>query len=481
MAELLPAQESHWELMCALSPRSPGDCRFLVVDNRFVDAPLDPAAIRGAFDDVTRRHDALRLVFDDVSVRPRIRIEPWVQPPVEYLDLTGLSPSAQQDRIGEIVFAELHRGFDLLRGPAWHAWCVRLAPDRHFLNVCFAEIIADGWASKVFMEDLFAAYAVRTGSAAPPPDPLSLAQMQAIQSARLEPRPERLDYWREQLLPLSRPALFEPRVSDDTSLLVRHRIDVDFDPAQLAALHRLAWRARTSVYIVLMAAYHVLLGAATGQDRTVLSTAALGRYTSAERRSLLPCTIDPYVVTTLAPDRTLGEAVSITHTALDRAMAHLVGYTSLARAVNPRFDDERPWPDLNLCDGNFFSAAFEDHEVVLSGLQVSMPRLRSKVPADLSEVTLLAGSLPARQLQAWVAYGGPSMEVSHARDGCALVYNGQLYSHEDMRTHMAGYLEVVRLMATAPELTVGAVAGQLAGAGLVAGLRTQAPAPSGRA
>lgn len=458
MTRLLPAQEGHWELMCALSPEGPGVSRLLVVDNRFVYAPIDPVAIRRAFADVVCRHDALRLVFEDTGVEPRLRIEPSVEPPVEYLDLTGRDETSVRDILGEIVYSELHRTFDLTAGPPWHAWYIRLGAERHFINVCFSEIIADGWASKVFMEDLLIAHAVHVGAApAPPPLPLSFAEMDDIQRARLAPTPTRLAHWRTRLLPLGRPPLFRSRLTDDTSLLVRHRIDVDFQPAILPALRGLAWHARTSLFVVLMAAYHVLLTAASGRERTVVSTAALGRMSSRERRSLLPCTIDPYVATTLPRGVSLRDAVARTHESMSIAMANLVPFTAVARAVNPDFDAQRPWPDFELCDGNFFSAAFEDTELSLSGMRVTMPRMRSKKPADLTPMTLLASAVAQSRRAAWAAYGGPSLEVSHARDGCALIY-GDMYDPAEMRAHLDGYLAVVRLMATAPETTVGAVA-----------------------
>ena len=42
-------------------------------------------------------------------------------------------------------------GIDLRRGPAWHAWVVRLGPERHLLNACFSHLVADGWAPRVFV------------------------------------------------------------------------------------------------------------------------------------------------------------------------------------------------------------------------------------------------------------------------------------------------------------------------------------------
>lgn len=451
---LLPAQESHWELMCGLSPGDPGASRFIVVDSRFIDSPVDHQAVELAFADLTRRQDALRLVFDTIGHDPRMRIEPAAEPQVEYLDLSGLGASAQHDRIAELVYWENNRSFDLLRGPAWHAWFVRLAPDRHFLNVCLSEAIADGWATKALVEDLLAGYAARVGTAAPPEPALSFAEMDAIQRGRMEPSEDRLAYWRERLLPLPDNSLFQPRTTAQTSVLTRDRIDVTFAPDLLAALSRRAWQSRTTVYMVLMAAYHALLSLETGQDRTVVSTVTLGRASRRERRSPLPCTVDPYVVTTLTSGTSLREAVRLTHGAMDEAMGGLVPFTSLARAINPAFDSQRPWPDIHLCDGNFYAAAFGDSDITLAGMRVRAPLLPGREPAGGSAPALRAGTLPPAQRDVWTAYCGPSMEVYPERDGCALIYNGEMYAHEEMKSYVDAYLWVVEEMASAPETTM---------------------------
>ncbi|MFC4049262.1 condensation domain-containing protein [Actinomadura syzygii] len=453
-AGLLPAQESHWELMCGLSPDAPGASRFIVVDSRFIDAPMDYEAVKLAFADVTRRQDALRLVFDTIDYEPRMRIEAAAEPQVEYLDLSALGTAAQHDRIAELVYWENNRSFDLLRGPAWHAWFVRLAADRHFLNVCLSEAIADGWATKALVEDLLAGYAAHVGTAAPPEPALSFAQMDAIQRHRMEPSGDRLEFWRERLLPLPDGSLFQARTTARTSVLTRDRIDVTFTPELLATLSRRAWQSRTTVYMVLMAAYHALLSLETGQERTVLSTVTLGRASRRERRSPLPCTVDPYVVTTLTPGTSLHEAIRRTHAAMVEAMSNLVPYTSLARAINPAFDSQRPWPDSDLCHGNFYAAAFGDSDITLAGMRVRAPLLPGREPAGGSTPTLHAGTLPSAQQDVWTAYCGPSMEVYPERDGCALIYNGEMYAHEEMKSYMDSYLWVVEEMAASPETTM---------------------------
>lgn len=459
--DLLPAQESHWELMCAMSPEEPGASPFLVADNRFVHAPLDVPAMRRAIDDVTARHDALRMVFDDVGLQPRLRIEPTVEPPTEFDDLSALDPDEQRIRIGQLTFRQSRWAFALRSGPAWRVWCLRLGPERFLVGACFAEIVADGWATKVFIEDLLSAYAAHaagTGAGGFPDRPLSFGQMRAAQLDRLEPRADRLEHWRSSLLPLiEHEPLFAAQLSGGTSIREIVRIHRRFPDHLQVPLRRLAWRARTTTYVVLMAAYHVLLTTMTGRDRTVLGTVALGRASRAERRSLLPCTIDTYVATTLPPELTLGEAVQRTRDAVAATFDNLVSFTSLAEAVDPQWAVDRPRVDLPPCDAGFLSSAFEDPELTVAGLTVTMPRLRLARTDEPVGPELTFEGMTAVQRAAWAAYCAPCMEITPDRTECVIQFNSQMYPGEQMRHHVDDYVRVVELMAAAPETPIRAV------------------------
>jgi hypothetical protein len=455
-SSLCAAQEAQWEFMSALAPDDPGDARVVVVDNRYLDGALDPVAMRRAFADVTRRHDGLRLTFDAVAPDPLVRVLPDVEPPVEFLDLARLGERRQRERLAELVFRSNRLRVDLRAGPLWRAWVVRLGAERFFLNASFSHVVADGWACKVFLRDLVAAYAARTGEAAPPVAAApSFADLRALQARRLAPRPERVRYWRERLLPLAGHAPPVRPADPGADLLTRHAVDFHFRPETLQALKRVAWRARTTPFVVLLAGYHLLLSATTGRDRTVVSTATFGRPTDQERRAVFQCVSDPYVSTTIPEDCTLGGAVVATHEALTTGAENLVSYKALARAVNPAFDSCRPWADFNLCDGNFYSGAFEDPAVTLAGVRVRPVTIDLTEPAGYAPEFAL-DHVPAATASAWAANCGPSVEIGERRERGRVIYSRALHTTERMLELATQYLWFVDALARGrPGTSVG--------------------------
>jgi len=456
-ATLAPAQEGQWELVCALSPGDPGSSHHIAVDNRHLSGPVDLQALRQAFEDVTALHDALRLAFDTIGCDPAVHVRERIDPPVEILDLSRVSERRQRERIESLAFHESQRCFDLRTGPLWHAWVIRLGTDSYLINLVFFHVIADGWSSKVFVDDLLAAYGALTGAMPPPhADALSFAQIHAIQTRRLEPSADRVRYWRDRLVPLPGGPLFAPSARADADPRAHSTIPFSLPAATAAQLRKVAWQARTSPFVALMAGYHLLLSMMAGRDRTVISTASLGRPTERERRAILQFACDPYVSTELPESLTMLEAVRVTHDSVTTAMSNLTSYKSIAHAVNPDFDNSRPWPDCHLFDGNFYSWAFRRPATTTAGLRIQGARIRVGTPAEYAP-GLIWAHLPGPARRVWVAQGGPSMEVGIPRQDGRLHYNPEIYPVELMQEFVDQYLRVVDVLAWHPGMRVGAM------------------------
>ncbi|CAM3726474.1 condensation domain-containing protein [Kibdelosporangium persicum] len=453
---LAPSQESQWEFMSALSPEDPGRSRIVVVDNLHLRGSLDQTALTRAFVDVLRRHDTLRLAFRNLGPDPLVRIRDTWDPPVEFVDLTTMDVRGRRERIDRLVYAENRRTFDLVNGPLWHATVSRLGGDRHLLTLCFSHMVADGYAPKVFVTDLLTAYGARIGVSPPLPDDApSFDEVRDMQARRLRITDERLAYWRSKLIPFPTSTHIEPRYEPGANLLTRDRLPFDFSAEVATALKRVAWRARTTPFVAMMAAYHAVLSVETGSDRTVVSTATLGRTTERSWKAVAQFASDPYVATDLPDDLTLGDAVRVTHDTLAEATANLVPYTAIARAVNPDFDRSRPWPDIELCDGNIYSQAYRHMTTEIAGLRVNQVFIAGRVPEP-------EHFAPRTISRAWLARCGPSIEIGMRRDGGALLYNADVYPTDVMRRIVERYTEAVTLLATRPDLTVKALRKTLA-------------------
>lgn len=452
---LAPCQETQWEFMYALAPDDPGRAFHVVVENRYLKGPLDRGALERAFEEVTRRHDGLRLVLDTVAPDPCVRILDRIDLPVEQRDLSGLSEERRREAIEELSYHENRRTFDLGRGPLWHAWVLRLDPTTHLLNACFSHIIADGWAPKVFVEDLLGAYGALIGAAPPlPDDALTFAEIHALQSRRLAPSPERERFWREHL----RAKPWPPGDSTlgqtpDADLMARARIDFWIPTETQPQLRRIAWRARTTAMVALMAAYHLVICISRGTERSVLNAAMHGRATDREKRALFQFAVDPYVGTAIPEGGTLLDMVRATSESVSGAIQHAMSYKSIARAVNPDFDRERPWPSFHFCDGGFIDTAFFDPHSRRAGLEVTQVFIPGTAPAGHAPV-MVASQLSGAIAHAWEARSGPGMLIYPKRNGGRLRFNGHLHPRASMQDLLDRFLWVAEAIAWRPETRI---------------------------
>ncbi len=237
--------------------------------------PLDVAALERALGEVVRRHDVLRTHFTAEDGRPLQVIAPSVEVSLEFADLTDESdPEAAAQHL---VDARTQTPFALERGPLLRATLARLATEDHVLQVVVHHIVADGWSKVIFFRELGTIYgAVRdnrpAGLAEPPIQYADFGEWQRswLAGERLE---HELAWWTDRLhgiptgleLPSDRPRAAVPTLE---GAWWRTRI-----PAELVArLEVLAREAHATFFMVMLAAYDVLLHRYSGQDDIVVGT-----------------------------------------------------------------------------------------------------------------------------------------------------------------------------------------------------------------
>ncbi len=265
------AQERMWFLN-EMEPESPVYGIPLALRLR---GALDRGALERSLTEVVRRHEVLRTTFRAAEAGP----EPVIHPaaplalPVEAVD---------EAQVAERVRGEAARPFALAGEPPFRATLLRVAEDEHVLLLCMHHIAADGWSLGVFAQELTALYTAYTrGEASPLPEPeiqyadYAAWQREQLRGERLE---RELEYWKERLQ--GAPALLElptdrPRPAVRTHRGATHRFTLD--APLVAELRALAQREGSSLYMVLLAAWGVLLSRYAGQDDVVVGSPIAGR------------------------------------------------------------------------------------------------------------------------------------------------------------------------------------------------------------
>ncbi|MEO3977822.1 amino acid adenylation domain-containing protein [Streptomyces sp. CAU 1734] len=216
------------------------------------EGPLDSDALAAACADVAGRHPALALTVREENGVPLLTPGPAPAPAVR--DTTP-------ERLAAELAAASAEPFDLSSEPPVRFTLLRTAPDRATLLVVAHHIAFDGTSTDVFLTDLAACYAHRTG-AGPAPAPAGTA---AGAADRSEPGAreiaEAAAHWAGR--PLPEPGVLLPGLdagpggADGAG--PGAAVDFDIDPVLRAGLGEAAEKLGVTLFELLVAAVHTLL------------------------------------------------------------------------------------------------------------------------------------------------------------------------------------------------------------------------------
>ncbi|WP_410643783.1 amino acid adenylation domain-containing protein [Amycolatopsis sp. lyj-346] len=254
-----------------LDQLAPGGAEYNTSAGFRLRGPLSVDALARALTALAGRHESLRTTFPTVAGRgvqvvgPPPEIRPEVRAAEDVEDLEGA------------LLAEVHRPFDLARGPLFRATVFELGTDDHLLVLVLHHIVTDGWSMGVLAVELGRLYS--DPAAELPPLPLRYTDFAAWQRNRLA-GPElddRIAYWERQLagvpaleLPTDRP---RPAVRGTAG--ATHRFTVP--PGVTTRLTELGRERGATLFMTLIAAAQVLFARYTGQRDIALGTVTAGR------------------------------------------------------------------------------------------------------------------------------------------------------------------------------------------------------------
>ncbi len=236
-----------------------------------LEGPIEKERVEKTFTKLIQRHESFRTSFE-IMGKPVQRIHDTIEFPMEYYDLSNKEEGLEEKRIVKHFL----RPFDLSQAPLVRVGMIRLAQENHILMVDMHHIISDGTSLQVAVREFIAFYA---GEELPPLRiqyrDFSAWQKDLIESGAVKKQEE---YWLNRFkgdipvlnMPLDYP---RPPVYDAYGNCFYFSIDKD----TTTALKQLALEMEMTVYIVLLAAYTVLLSKYSGQEDIVVGTPAAGR------------------------------------------------------------------------------------------------------------------------------------------------------------------------------------------------------------
>ncbi|MFI5618575.1 amino acid adenylation domain-containing protein [Streptomyces sp. NPDC051567] len=260
----------------------PGSAEYHTATGLRLTGELNVDALRGAVHDLMTRHESLRTTFGVVGGRGVQVIHPALEPEWKTTDLTAVAAGLREERLRELVRAEVTRPYDLQGGPLVRVLLVALSADAYVCVLGMHHIVTDGWSMGVVARELGELYAARALRRPPtlPAVPVQYADFAAWQRGRLEGSGllgRQLDWWRERLTgitPLELP-------TDRPRPVVRSTAGAEYafsvPAATVAEVKELAGARGATLFMVLTAAVKAVFARYSGQTDVAIGTASSGR------------------------------------------------------------------------------------------------------------------------------------------------------------------------------------------------------------
>ncbi|GGW51049.1 non-ribosomal peptide synthetase [Streptomyces caelestis] len=454
---LTPAQERMW-----LLDRMGAGGAYHVAGGLRLTGPLDTAALEECVARLIADTPALRSVFppgDDGL--PGLAVRPPGGHRLPALDLSGEpDPAVREARAQEALRDLAAAPFDLATGPLVRLLLIELGPGERLLGLAAHHIVLDGWSLGLLLHRLGTTYRQAVEENAPPPAPWSPDPRPAPPAAFTDDDDA---FWRAQLgtaepvaLPTDHPAYARPNWRGAS-------VPVGLAAGLMERLRTVAADRGATPFMVLAAAFGILLGRWSGQDDLVIGAAVSGRGRPADACSvgLLADTMPVRVDLRPGPDASAPAGADFA-TVLDRVRATCLAayarpgrpFDEIVRAVGGRPDGGRapvvrtllalqnlpvePWeagdvraepfelpapgaqfelsvhlsegPDGSLAGHAVYAAGLFDEATVtslLSGLPTLLGAVLDRPTAPVAGLPLLAPADGAR-LARTVADGGPA-------------------------------------------------------------------------
>ena len=235
---------------------------------------LNVAALEQSFNEIVRRHEALRTTFSTVKGRPVQVICPTLILTLPLVDL-----SARPDREAEaqrLGMQEARVLFNLAQEPLLRVTLLQLGETEHVMLLTLHHIVSDAWSMGVLVNELGTLYKAFSSRKPSPLTelPIQYADYAVWQRQEFEGNMMASDlaYWKEKLngLPVLQLPTDYPRPTVQTFQGVQQSIILS--QSLTNALKRLSQQQGVTLFMNLLAIFDTLLHWYTAQDDIVVGT-----------------------------------------------------------------------------------------------------------------------------------------------------------------------------------------------------------------
>ena len=391
----------------------------LTPDNAFYVVPsavrlrgsLRTSVLRHAVQSLVDRHAVLRTSFLMRRGQPRQVVAPAVSINTPLVDLSALDEITRERTLQRIVRAEAIRAFSLVTAPLVRSLLLRVTLEDHVWLITMHHIVADAWSMNVLTREVSTSYrsALHEATTELSSLPVQYSDYAVWQRAWLSGPAfdAQVDYWLKQLrgaealnVGTDRP---RPRVPDHAG----GREKASLSASAAAQLRDFATASGVTIYMVMLAAWQVLLARYAGQSDVLVGTPMANR-SAPEVEGLIGFFVNTLVMRTdISGNPTFREALDrVRETAIGAFTHQDVPFELLVEQLQPERDLSR---------NPIFQVLLQVHEAPLEQLQlpdVGVSRFELEAATTRFDLELHAFGDPSGGLQLRLIYSRALFDAS---------------------------------------------------------------------
>ncbi len=246
-----------------------------------IQGVLDVVLLERVFNELVCRHETLRTNFISLNGQPMQTIAEARQIALSIIDLQQEPLAERSVEARRLIEEEFKRPFNLAKDALLRTTLLHLSDTEHIFLITMHHIISDSWSENVFIKEISTLYtAFAQGQPSPLPElPIQYADFAEWQRSWLqgEVREKLLTYWKHQLnglqpleLPTNRPRPTYPTFQGSLLTWQLNRTLVD-------GLNALSRQEEVTLFMLLLAAFQIVLARYSGQDDIVVGSPIANR------------------------------------------------------------------------------------------------------------------------------------------------------------------------------------------------------------
>ncbi|UCH98230.1 MAG: amino acid adenylation domain-containing protein [Candidatus Aminicenantes bacterium] len=266
-----------------ISQLEPGTAAYNMPEHIVFTHKVDEDSLKKAIHKIIQRHDSLRTGFKAINKTPVQFVVPrQVDIPFKGIDLSSREENEKQQQLKQILAQEAETPFDLTRPPLLRFVLVKVGEEEFHLAYNMHHIISDGFSMQIMKKEFIYLYEKYRKKQPAELEPLTLQykdfavwQDKQLESPGVKQQSHR--FWKKilekQLVPVRLP--LDSLQDSDTREGAAYRCVITQKTKD--QLNQLAQSLHTSLFIVILSLFNILLSRVSGQEDIVIGLPVSGR------------------------------------------------------------------------------------------------------------------------------------------------------------------------------------------------------------